>query len=141
MTFFDWFDCTLVALLYGAAFWFGGTKWRWLVTVSFLAGHLIMVRVAMAMLDDPVQAIALIHAGFALLLIAYSETNYGRFIGVCFLQMLALDGLAIAGILSPEHKAGLHWNYWNFISALQHVQAAALMACFWRHRQAQWKTV
>lgn len=134
MSFFDYLDLAIITGLFGLAFWFGGTKWRWHVNTALLALHLVGLRVILHMLDDPIPALALLHTGLALVLLAWSETNYGRMTGLCFFAMLALDGLVIAGFLSGEIRLGLHLNYWNMVSILQHVQAATLAVCFYRSR-------
>lgn len=134
MTFFDYLDLSIITSLFGAAFWFGGSKWRWHVNVALLAFHLVMLRYVLHVLDNPIPALALLHAGLALILLSWSETNYGRMTGLCFFAMLALDGLAISGIISPEIRLGIHVNYWNGISVLQHVQALTLATCFYRGR-------
>jgi len=141
MTFFDKLDLTIVIALFAASFWFGGSKWRWHVTVLFLAVHLVAARYFIHVFDNPIHALALLHTGLALLLLAYSETNFGRTVGLCFFLMLALDGLAIAGILSPEIRLGLRMNFWNYLSVLQHVQALTLFVCFWQNRRSAWAMV
>jgi len=135
---FDYLDLTIIIALYGCVFWFGGTKWRWFVNVSLLALHLVALRYFLHVFPDPIGALALLHAGLALILLAWSETNFGRATGACFLGMVALDGLAISGIISPEIRLGLHINYWNGISLLQHIQAATLATCFYRYRGSAW---
>jgi len=132
---FDYLDLTIIIALYGCVFWFGGTKWRWFVNVSLLALHLVALRYFLHVFPDPIGALALLHAGLALILLAWSETNFGRATGLCFLIMLALDGLVIAGFISGEIRLGLHFNYWNMVSILQHVQAATLAVCFYRSRE------
>ena len=141
MTFFDYLDLSIITSLFGAAFWFGGSKWRWPVNVALLALHLVALRYFLHVLVSPIGALALLHAGLALILLAYSESNYGRATGACFFGMVALDGLAISGIISPEIRHGLHVNYWNGISVLQHVQAATLATCFYRYRGTAWAKV
>lgn len=141
MSLFDWIDFTLVALLYGAAFYYGGTKWRWHVTVSFLAAHLILVRYAIDVFEQPMPVIAILHTLFAVLMLSFSESNYGRGIGVCFLVMLALDGLALNGIISSAFHGGLRLDYWNCLSTLQHVQCCILATCFYRHRRTSWAMI
>ena len=141
MTAFDYLDLGIIITLYGAVFLFGGNKRRWLETVSLLAFHLVAARYCIYAFDNPIPALSFAHAGLSLAFLAYSETNYGRAVGVCFLAMTALDGLTIDGILSPEILHGLHFNYWNIVSTLQHVQAATLFLCFWRYRQASWALV
>lgn len=138
MSLFDWVDYTLVALLYGAAFLYGGARWRWIVTVSFLAAHLIFARVAIAFFEQPMPVIAILHAFLAMAMLLHSQTNYGRSIGVCFLAMLALDGLALDGIISPAFHGGIHLDLWNCISTLQHIQAAILATCIYRSRRRAW---
>ena len=134
MSAFDWLDLTIITSLFALAFWFGGSKWRWHVNTMLLALHLVALRYFLHVLDYPIGALALLHAGLALILLAWSETNYGRFTGLCFLAMLALDGLVIAGLLDGSIRLGLHWSYFNYISALQHVQALTLATCFYRGR-------
>ena len=134
MSFFDYLDLSIITSLFGAAFWFGGSKWRWHCNVSLLALHLVALRYFLHVLDYPIGALALLHAGLALILLAWSETNYGRFTGLCFFAMLALDGLVIAGVLDGSIRPGLHLNFWNYISALQHVQAVTLATCFYQGR-------
>lgn len=141
MTFFDRIDLGSIVTLSAAAFLLGGLLWRWHVTVAILALHLVMARAALHVLENPVLALALIHASLAIVMLAWSESNWGRMIGLCFFLMLALDGLAIAGILSAETKPGLGWNFWNYISTLQHVQAVTLLAFFWRYRRTSWAMV
>ena len=141
MSFFDWLDLTIIIALYGAVFWFGGTKWRWVANVSLLALHLVALRYFLHVFDNPVPALALLHSGLALVLLAWSESNYGRMTGACFFGMVALDGLAISGIISPEIRLGLHVNYWNGISLLQHIQAATLAIAFYRYRGTAWVKV
>jgi len=131
---FDWFDLTIILSLFGMAFYYGGRKWRWHTNVGLLALHLVALRYFLHVLDYPIGALALLHAGLALILLAWSETNYGRMTGLCFLAMLALDGLVIAGLLDGSIRLGLHWSYFNYISALQHVQALTLATCFYRGR-------
>jgi len=134
VSFFDYLDLTIITALFGLAFWYGGGKWRWHVNVTLLALHLVALRYFLHVLDNPVGALALLHAGLALILLSWSETNYGRFTGLCFFIMLALDGLVIAGAMDGSIWPGLHFNYWNYVSALQHLQAAALATCFYRSR-------
>jgi len=134
MSIFDYLDLAIITSLFGAAFWFGGSKWRWHINVALLALHLVALRYFLHVLDNPIGALALLHAGLALILLAYSETNFGRMTGLCFFMMLSLDGLAISGIISPEIRLGIHVNYWNGISVLQHVQALTLATCFYRGR-------
>lgn len=141
MTFFDRIDLAIIVLLFATAFWFGGNKWRWHVTVAILAVHLVSARYFLHVLEHPVPALALVHAGLALVLLAYSASNYGRTVGLCFLIMLALDGLVISGTLSAETTPGLSLNFWNILSTLQHVQAVTLLACFWRYRRTAWAMV
>jgi len=141
VTFFDRIDLAIIISLFTAAFWFGGTKWRWHVTVAILAVHLVSARYFLHVLEHPVPALALIHASLALVLLAYSASNYGRMIGLCFLLMLALDGLVISGSISSATTPGLSLNYWNCISTLQHTQALTLLACFWRYRRTAWAMV
>ena len=141
MTLFDRIDLAIIISLFAAAIWFGGSKWRWHVTVAILALHLISARYFLHVLEHPVPALALVHASLALVLLAYSESNYGRMIGLCFLIMLALDGLVISGTMSAETTPGLSLNFWNMLSTLQHVQAATLLACFWRHRRTSWAMI
>lgn len=141
MSLFDYLDLTIIVTLYGAAFIFGGSKWRWHMNVSLLALHLVALRYFLHVLDNPIGALALLHAGLALVLLAWSETNYGRMTGLCFFIMLALDGLVIADILDGSIKLGLHWSYFNYISALQHVQAIALATCFYRGRAKECQLV
>lgn len=134
MTFFDYLDLSIITSLFGAAFWFGGSKWRWHINVALLAFHLVMLRYVLHVLDNPIPALALLHAGLALILLSWSETNYGRMTGLCFLIMLALDGLVIAGALDGSIRPGLHFNFWNYVSVLQHLQAVALATYFYRGR-------
>ena len=134
MSAFDWLDLTIITGLFAAAFVFGGSKWRWHVNVALLALNLVAMRYFLHVPDSPIGALALLHAGLALILLSWSETNYGRMTGLCFFMMLALDGLAISGIISPEIRLGIHVNYWNGISVLQHVQALTLATCFYRGR-------
>ena len=141
MSLFDWIDFTFVALLYGAAFYYGGTKWRWIATVTIIAAHLISVRYAIDAFEQPMPVIAILHTLFAVLMLSLSASNYGRSIGVCFLAMLALDGLALDGIISPAFHGGLRLDFWNAISMIQHVQAGILATCFYRHRHVAWATV
>ena len=141
MTLFDRIDLTIIIALFAAAFWCGGTKWRWHVSVAILAVHLVSARYFLHLFDNPVPALAMVHASLAIVMLAYSESNYGRTVGLCFLLMLALDGLAISGILSAETRPGLSLNFWNAISTLQHAQGATLFACFWRYRRTSWAMV
>jgi hypothetical protein len=141
MTLFDRIDLAIIVSLFAASFWFGGSKWRWHVTVFILALHLLTARVLLEFLDAPIMGLALVHAGLAMVLLAYSASNYGRAIGLCFLLMLALDGLAISGSISSATTPGLSFNYWNCISTLQHIQALTLLACFWRYRRTAWAMV
>lgn len=134
MSGFDYLDLAIITGLFGASFLFGGFRWRWVVNTALLAFHLVMLRYVLHVLDNPIPALALLHAGLALILLSWSETNYGRMTGLCFFMMLSLDGLAISGIISPEIRLGIHVNYWNGISVLQHVQALTLATCFYRGR-------
>lgn len=138
---FDWLDLSIVTALFAASFWFGGSKTRWHLTVAILAVHLVAARAFLHFLDEPIAAMALTDAILAMVLLFYSETNYGRFVGLCFFGMVALEGLAIAGIIEWKIKYGLHLNFWNGISILQHVQAMTLFTCFWRNRASSWAAV
>lgn len=141
MTQFDYLDMTLIVALYAAVFSFSGIKWRWFVTVSILAAHLVMARWFIHTTENPVLTLAVFHAGAVIGMVAWSATNWGRSIGLCFAAMLALDGLVLAGVISGEIHFGLHLNYWNGISLLQHFQAIICFALFFRNRAAKWATV
>ena len=141
MTFFDRLELAETILLFAAVFVFGGSKWRWLATVSILASHLVLARYFIHATENPVLTLAVYHAGATLGLVAWSASNWGRFIGLCFGLMLALDGLVLAGAISGEIRLGLHVNYWNGISLLQHIQALTCLVLFIRHRRTAWAMV
>jgi hypothetical protein len=129
-TFWDKLDLWLAVAVWALGFLVRGFEWRWLVTAGVISCNLVLVRFSIANHLNPALPMAIYHAGSAIALVAWSASIWGRSIGKCFVAMLALDMAVLNGLISGAIVPGLHFNFWNGISLLQHIQAGLCIALF-----------
>lgn len=140
-TIFDRIDLWKIVAVFAMGFIARGFEWRWIVTSCILAADLVLWRYSIQNISAPWEPMAIYHAGAAMALLAWSASKWGRSLGAMYLAMMALDGAVMAGLLDGTIRTGLHWNFWNYISTLQHLQAGTLFVLFVRHGARKWITL